>query len=234
MEEMPNGININRNIHQKEGMYLHFADGGFLDFSKDQVRNLAEEYWNNPSKLPPHIRENDAFKTCTVCPFTGQSVFCSAMKPLLPFLEKIDRFNSYDKVIAVYVKKEGLEYVSETNMQRALQYVTNMAIFEYCEDAKQYHIYFQGIEPLMDMSEAVSLLFLNIYWLNKGDRNKVISKINDMRHAVTVTSKSCVNRLNLMCKSDAFVNAYVRTHMLAEMLHINIVDALLEKYFQGK
>lgn len=225
---------IGADIHKREGMYLHFSDGRLIDLSKNQVRRLAEEYWNNSSRLPPHIRQDDAFKTCDVCPFKGQNVFCSAMKPILPFLEEIDRFYSYDKVTAVYVKKEGLAYVSETNMQNALQYVTNMAIFEYCEDAKQYHIYFQGIEPFMEMSESVSRLFLNIYWLNKGDWKKVHTTIDEMRHAVTVTSKNCVERLNLMCKSDAFTNAYVKTHILSEMLAVDIIEATLEKYLRRK
>jgi len=99
---------IDMDHSDKEGMYLNFADGGLLDLSKENVHRLADEYWNNPSKLPPHVRQDDAFKTCSVCPFKGQSVFCSAIKPLLPFFEEMDRFNSYDNVTAVYVKKEGL------------------------------------------------------------------------------------------------------------------------------
>lgn len=219
---------------QPEGMYLHLPDGHILDFSQERVRLLAEEYWNNPDKLPQQVRQNDAFKTCTVCPFSGQNVFCSAIKPLLPFLEEIDRFNSYDKVTAVYATKEGLLHLSETNMQKALQYVTNMAIFEYCEDAKQYQVYFRGIEPFLEMGEAVSRLFLNIYWLHDGDRGKVAEIIDSLRYAVTVTSKNCVERLNLMCSKDAFINAYVRTHILSEMLVSGVVDASLEGYFKGK
>jgi hypothetical protein len=222
---------VEKDMHKSAGMYLHFTDGGLIDLSKNQVRSLAEEYWNNPSKLPPHIRQDDAFRTCDVCPFKGQNVFCSAMKPLLPFLEEIEQFNSYDRVTAVYVKKQGLAYVSETNMQSALQYVTNMAIFEYCEDAKQYNVYFQGIEPFMELSEAVLRLFLNIYWLNRGDGEKVRTVIEEMRHAVTVTSKNCVGRLNLMCKSDAFINAYVKTHILSELLDVDMIEETLEEYF---
>ena len=220
-------------LHKDRGMYLHFSDGSVIDFSEGHVRDLAEEYWQNPSKLPPRIKENDAFKTCSVCPFLGQDVFCSAMKPLLPFIEQVDQFNSYDKVTAVYVKRAGLEYICETNMQTALQYVTNIAVFEYCEDAKQFRRYFQGIEPLLDMTEVVSRLFLNIYWLSKGNRRKIAKTINDMQHAVTVTSKSCVNRLNLMCQKDGLINAYVRTHILAGFLRVNVVDSFLDRYFQG-
>jgi hypothetical protein len=216
-----NAKRVEADLHPHEGMYLHFEDGGRLDISKEHVRRLADEYWNNPSKLPPRIRQDDAFRTCSVCPFVGQDVFCSAIKPLLPFLEQMDRFHSYDKVTAVYVRKGGIESVSETNMQKALQYVTNMAIFEYCEDAKLYQQYFVGIEPFMDLKEAVSCLFRNINQLNQGDREKVHIVIDELRHAVTVTTKSCVSRLNLLCRSDAFINAYVKTQILAEMLAVN-------------
>jgi len=226
-------MKIDINCYSLEGMYLYFTDGELLDLSKESVRRLSDEYWNNPTKLPPHIRQNDAFKTCSVCPFKGQNVFCSAMKPLLPFLEKLERFNSYDSVTAVYMQKEGLAHVCETNMQNALQYVTNMAIFEYCEDAKQYHIYFKGIEPFTGMKQTLSRLFLNIYWLNGGDAKKMHTAIEEIRHTVTVTSKNCVERLNLMCKSDAFINAYVKTHILSEMLGVNIEDTL-ETYFMGE
>jgi len=222
---------INLDGYDKEGLYLILTDGGFLDLSKERVRLLADEYWNNPAKLPPHVRQHDVFKTCSVCPFKGQSVFCSAMKPLLPFLEEMDRFNSFDRVTAVYVKKKGVVKISETNMQTALQYVTNMAVFEYCEDAKQYLMYFKGIEPLMDMKETLSRLFMNIYWINGGNWQKAQAVIEEMRYAITVTSKNCVERLNLMCNSDAFVNAYVKTHILAEMLRMNI-DETLGEYFR--
>ena len=85
----------------------------------------------------------------------------------------------------------------------------------------------------MGMEQTLSRLFLNIYWLNGGDAKKVHTAIEEIRHAVTVTSKNCVERLNLMCKSDAFINAYVKTHILSEMLGVNIEDTL-ETYFMGE
>lgn len=229
---MPNKITLD--LHKSEGMYLYFPDRALLDLSQERVRRLADEYWHDPAKLPPRIKQSQAFKTCDVCPFEGQEVLCSAVKPLLPFLDEMDKFRSYDKVNAVYMKREGLASVSETTMQNALQYVTNMAIFEYCEDAKRYRLYFQGIEPFMDMGEARSRLFLNIYWLTKGDREKRNAVIEEIRHSVTVTSKNCVERLNLLCKSDAFVNAYVKTHTLAQALAVLDSEPALEDYFRGK
>jgi hypothetical protein len=58
--------------------------------------------------------------------------------------------------------------------------------------------------------------------------------IHKMRHFATITSKNCVKRVNLICKSDAFANAYVRTYIFADMLRLNVVNGLLEAYFKGK
>ena len=206
-----------------------FGDGEVLDLSKDRVKEIADEYWNDPSKLPAHIKEHEDFKTCSVCPYRGQAVFCSAMKPLLPFLEAMEKFTSCDKVTATYIKG-GVSYTSEIPVQNALQYVTNMALFEYCEDAKKYHKYFKGILPFMDSNEAACRIFLNIFWLAKGGRWRTNRIIDEMKRTITVTSKSCVKRLNLMCKSDAFMNAYVKTQIVTEMLSFK-VDTTLAKYF---
>jgi hypothetical protein len=225
-------MEIKTDAYKNEGMYLHFPNGDCLDLSQDTIKQLGEEYWNNPSKLPPSMRENEYFKTCEVFPYRGQNVFCSAMKPLLPFLEKINNFVSYDKVTAVYVDRMGHLHVSDTAINKALQYVVNMSFFEYCEDVKQYKEYFRGIIPFMDLSEAVSHLFLNIYWLNKADAGKINETIKKIHYNMTNTSKSCIKRLNLICKSDAFMNAYVHTHSIIELLSSH-PGTMLEQYFQN-
>ena len=78
-------------------MYLYCANGAVLDLSKERVLRLTDEYWNDPEKLPDSIRRHKALKTCDVCPFKGQDIFCSVMKPLLPFLEDMEKFHSYDR-----------------------------------------------------------------------------------------------------------------------------------------
>ena len=226
-------MEIKTGNYEKEGLYILCNNGDFLDFSKERIKQLGDEYWNNPSKIPPHIRENDDFKTCTVCPYRGQNVFCSAMKPLLPFIGNMDKFVSYNDVTAIYVNQNGLIHVSDTTIQDALQYVTNMALFEYCEDAKGYRKYWKGITPLIKLKEAACQIFLNIYWLNKGNREKVNETIEEMRDAITYTTTSCVKRLNVMCKSDAFTNAFVKTQLYAEVLFMDIDDKL-EKYYKGE
>ncbi len=226
-------LEIRTDAHKKEGLYLYFANGDSLSFLAEDIRQLADEWWNNPSKIPSHIKEKEDFKTCSICPYKGQNVFCSAVKPLLPVLEKVEKFLSHDKVTAVYVKREGVLQVSDTTMQNALQYIVNMSFFEYCEETKKYHEYFRSVTPFMTTNEAICHIFLSIYWLNKGDEAKTKKIIDQLNLDITNTTKSCVNRLRLICKSDAFMNAYVKTQASAEMLALNI-EPTLEKYFEGK
>jgi len=224
-------MRINTEDYKKKGMYLLLSNGHSINLSEENIKRLGDEYWNDPAKLPPNIRHNDDFKTCTVCPFRGQDVLCSAIKPLLPFLEEMESFVSYDKVTAVYLEEEGLLHVRDTQMQNALQYVTNMSIFQYCEDMKKYHKYFNGITPFMDSDEIVHRIFLNVYYLSGGDKEKVNKVIEELLFGMTVTGQGCVKRLNLMCKSDAFKNAYVKTQVYTMMLS-TLDEKDMEKYFE--
>ncbi len=214
---------------KKDGMYL-FSDGNCIDFSKERIKALGDEYWSDTNKLPEHIRENDDFKTCTVCPYRGQKVFCTAMKPLLPFLEQMDIFKSHDAVAVVYVRNGQIRYIPAATMQHALKYVTNMALLEYCEDAKAYHKYFRGIDPFMNTEEAGCRLFMNIFWLQNGDRAKVGEILKEMHRTILVTAKSCVKRLNLICQNDAFMNAFILSEGLLAALSMD-PDDMLKEYF---
>jgi hypothetical protein len=223
---------LDLNQFKKEGLYLFLENGRFIDFSRERIKQLGDEYWRNPDKLPEAVRQHEHFKTCTVCPYRGQDVFCSAMKPLLPFLEDMDAFKSFDKVVAVYVDKAGMIFVSHTTLQRALQYISNMALFEYCEDAKEYHHFFRGIYPLMDLDDAAAVLFLNLYWHYRGNLKKIDAELKQMADAVKVTSVSCVNRLRTMCHSDPFINSYIMTHTFAEVF--SNIDEIMEEYYSAR
>jgi hypothetical protein len=213
-------MEIKTDAYKKEGMFLHVANGDFLDLSRENIKTISDEWWNNPEKIPPKMREKEYFKTCVVCPYRGQNVFCSAMKPLLPFLEKMNNFASYDKVTAVYVrnKDDNVIYVSDTKVQNTLQYVVNMSLFEYCENAKQFKEYFRGIMPFMKTEEIISLVFLNLYWFFRGDKEKMKAEIERMNFDITNTTSNCVKRLNLLCSSDAFMSAYINTQTTAALL----------------
>ncbi len=122
-------MQIDTEACEKEGMYLYFSNGESMDLSLETIKRVSEEIWNDPTLLPPQMRAHVDFKVCTVCPFRGKDILCSAMKPLLPFLEQVDKFVSWDRATAVYVHKNGEITISETDLQRALQYITNMSLF---------------------------------------------------------------------------------------------------------
>ena len=211
-------MQIDLKTFRKDGMYLYLSDGRFMDFSKERIQQLGYVYWENPKKLPRHIRESKDFKTCTVCPFNGQDVLCSVMKPLLPFLEEMTTFSPQERVSVVYVSRGLVQYVPETTMQKALQYITNMSLFEYCEDGKKYAQYFQGIHPFMTLNEAGSRLILNVYWGLKGDRERIVQVVEEMSREIEIMSQSCIKRLKSMCQSDAFIGAYVESQVLVGSL----------------
>lgn len=204
--------------YEDEGMYVHCEDGTLFNFSLKNVYALANEYWNNPKKLSEEIRNDESFKTCSICPYRGEDVFCSAIKPLLPFLENLEGFKSFDRVTTVFRDGKGVISIKATDMQNALQYLTDMSVFQYCEDMKLYKDYFAGISPLQSSKEKVQSLLLNILWKSDGDKGKARGTINEFQKAIDITTRNCKSRLGLMCHSDAFKNAYVRTHNLGDLI----------------
>jgi hypothetical protein len=202
----------------REGLYVLTEGGCFMDLSHERIQRLSDSYWTDAVKLPERVRRHEHFKTCSVCPYRGQDVFCSAMKPILPFLEDLEAFKSFDKVTAVYVDKNGLTYVSRTTLQQALQYVVNLALFEYCEDAKKYARFFKGIHPFMTHEAAATVLLLNLHWLCGGDRSKMDAQLKEISDAMQVTSTSCVKRLRTLCHSDVLINSYIIAHTFSSVL----------------
>ncbi len=209
---------IDATAYPEEGMYLHCQDGTFFDFSVTHISRMAAALWNDPAKLSPEIRQNELFKTCAVCPYRGQDVLCSAIKPLLPFLENVERFKSCDRATVVYRDARGVVSSQDADMQKALQYLTDMSVFQYCEDMKGYKKYFTGIRPLLSTQDNVQRLLLNVFWCNQGDKEAAKQAMAEVQQAIDVITKNCVNRLHLMCHSDAFKNAYINTHIIGELI----------------
>ncbi len=213
---------------QNEGLYLLLENGDIVDISNETVKPLADEFWNDPEKRPPGIRGSEEFKTCYVCPFQGQDVLCSGVKPILPFLEELDKFSSFEKVTAVYRDKAGRITLSETDFQHALEYVAHMAIFEYCEDLKKYQKFYEGIFPYLSGEETVRQLFLNIYAYHRGDIKKVKAEIDSFMEDMTTTTRQQLQRVSKLCDNDAFVNAYVVMQTKISLLKLS-EDDILEK-----
>jgi hypothetical protein len=214
-------MKIDLTAYPEEGMYLHCQDGTSFDFSVTNIASLATALWNDPARLSPEIRHDELFKTCAVCPFRGQNVLCSAIKPLLPFLENVERFKSTDRVTVVYRDSMGIISSQCADMQTALQYLTDMSVFQYCEDMKGYKAYLAGVRPLRSTQENVQALLLNIFWRTKGDKHDAKQVMDEIQSAISIISRNCFRRLHLMCRSDAFKNAYVKTHVVGELIALS-------------
>lgn len=44
---------------EKDGLYLCCANNDIIDLSTDVIRNSAETWWNSPSKIPRHVRQDE-------------------------------------------------------------------------------------------------------------------------------------------------------------------------------
>jgi hypothetical protein len=222
-------MKIDVTAYPDEGMYIHCQDGTFFDFSLTNIARLSTALWNDPSRLSPEIRHDELFKTCAVCPFRGQDVLCSAIKPLLPFLENVERFKSVDRVIIVYRDPKGIVSTQSADMQTALQYLTDMSVFQYCEDMKGYKEYFVGIRPMRSTQENVQTLLLNVFWRSRGSECEAKRVMGEIQNAIDIITRNCFRRLHLMCRSDAFKNAYVKTHIIGELIALSS-----DKFIEGQ
>ncbi len=222
-------MDLEDKLYNDEGMYVHCENGTIFNFSRKNVARLADEYWNSPEKLSDEIRHNEFFKTCSVCPYRGKDVMCSSIKPLLPFLENLNDFKSFDPVTLLFRDENGVVSIKKTDMQNALQYLTDISVFQYCEDMKIYKEYYLGIKPLQSTTEKVQVLLLNIFWKSGGDKDQTRKTIKELQKAIDITTRNCIKRLHLICRSDAFKNAYVKTHNLG-----NLIAGYSEKFLAGK
>jgi hypothetical protein len=149
---------------------------------------------------------------------------------LLPFLDIVDQYVSYDEVIAVYKGNEDdLVHVRATTMQNALRYVSILSLLRYNLVLQKYWKYYYGIIPIMGGREVATRVYLNMYWFHKGNLEEMKAIIRTFGEELRVSSTNQVKRLNLVCKNDAFVNAFVNTQLVAQFL-VNIEDILTKSF----
>ena len=219
MAEEEKGINLRLQDYEKSGLYLTFEDSTRIVLTQENVEKTTEEYWMDPDKIPPDAKKAVEFQRCGFCPLKGAEDFCDALRPTLPLLTAIDKYNSFDEVTAIYKGDErGLYHVSHTTMQRALTYISYFSLMEYCQVGRKYQKYFYGITPVMETEQIANSLYLNMYWIHGGDEEKIDKLISQMNKEITMTTDNQMRRLRLICENDAFLNAYVLTHLVTEVL----------------
>jgi len=223
-------INLQFSNYEQEGLYLHFEDSSHLVLTKEVIEQTAEKFWQDPAKIPPDIKEADEFQRCSICPGRHQAGLCSGLGPVLPFLDYVDKYASFDKVVAIYrAKGQEVLNVATTTMQRALSYVAILSLLYYCLYSKEYWRYYFGVMPLNSAETVVARIYLNIYWLNKGNKEEIDKAISQFQEDLILTTGNQVKRLNLICKNDAFINAFVYAQVTTAFLSMDI-DSVLKDH----
>jgi hypothetical protein len=226
-----NRIYIDPCDYEQKGLYLLFEDSTILSLTESEIENVSCEFWRDPDKIPPEVKEVADFKLCPICPEKKKEGMCYALRPVLPFLELIDKYASFDKVIAVYKgEDEKLLYISDSSMAAALQYISILSLIYYCRVGRKYWKYYLGVIPLQGVMETINRIYLNIYWLNKGNLDETNKIISELRNEIMIISKNQVKRLNLICRNDAFVNAFASTHIAAQFLYTDIEETLQKSF----
>jgi hypothetical protein len=215
---------------EKEGLYLLFPDSTRLELTKENIEKVTDRYWQDPTKIPEDKRKAIEFQKCYFCPHKNKEDICDSIRPMLPFLDIVDQYISYDKIIAVYKGSEDkLVHIKSTTMQDALKYVSILSLLRYNLVLQKYWKYYYGIIPIMGGREVATRVYLNMYWLHKGNVEEIKEMIKRFGEELRVSSTNQVKRLNLVCKNDAFVNAFVNTQLVTQFL-VNI-EGILTKSF---
>jgi hypothetical protein len=212
-------LNLRLSDFEKEGLYLLFPDSTRLDLTKENIEQVTDRYWQDLTKIPQEMRKAVDFQKCYFCPHKKEEDICDSIRPMLPFLDIVDKYMSYDEVIAVYKGNEDrFVHVKATTMQDALRYVSILSLLRYNLVLQKYWKYYYGIIPIMGGREVAARVYLNMYWFHKGDLEEIQKIIKRFGEELRVSSTNQVKRLNLVCKNDAFVNAFVNTELVTQFL----------------
>jgi hypothetical protein len=228
-------IDLKLSDFEKEGLYLLFPDSTKLELTKENIEKVTDRYWQDLAKIPEDKRKAIDFQKCYFCPHKNEEDICDSIRPMLPFLDIVDKYLSYDKVIAVYKGNEDkLVHVRATTMQDALKYVSILSLLRYNLVLQKYWKYYYGIIPIMGGREVATRVYLNMYWLHKGNLEEIKEMIKRFGEELRVSSTNQVKRLNLVCKNDALVNAFVNTQLVTQFL-THIEDILTKSFndFEG-
>jgi hypothetical protein len=215
------------------GLYLFFEEGTSIVLTEERIQSLAQAMWEDPNGIPREARAAADFQRCDICPLKGRGGICDALRPSIPFLKEIDRYASFDRVVAVYREHtQDVLHVSATSMQTALEYVSMLSLMYFCQNGRRYWKYFRGITPLTEFQETAIRLYLNIYWLHRGDAEAVNRVIDAFHREILETTRNQIKRMTLICRNDAFLNAFVRTQSATQLLALDMPKRM-ERAFQA-
>lgn len=218
MSEKENTVSLKLGEYDKPGLYLIFEDSTRLAITRENVEKITQEYWMDPDKIPQNVKKAVSFQRCLICPLKDNDI-CDALRPTLPLLSVMDKYKSFSKVTAIFIGDDkNLIHIADTTLQRALRYISCLSLMSYCQIGREYWRYYVGIIPMMKTHEIANRIYLNIYWSHGGNENLVHNIISKFSDEITATTQNQVKRLRLICKHDAFLNAFVLTHLVTDVL----------------
>jgi hypothetical protein len=207
------------------GLYLLFPNGERVDLTRRQIEETTGRYLADPNLIPPSVKAAANYAPCAICPERHRAQICHAIMPVLPFVQRFEGYLSFDSVMAVYRESEHSPLVvAETTMQKALQYITMLSLTAYCEIGRHYDRYFRGVHPLMPQDRIAELVFANLFVHLRGDRARIQAEASLMQEQILCIMSCQIDRLRLICKSDALPNAFASTHALAQLIFFAITD----------
>jgi hypothetical protein len=211
------------------GLYLLWPDGARLDLTRKAIEEHVEGMLKDPARIPPHVRAAVDYQPCDICPERDKAVICHAIMTALPFIDEIDRYMSYDKVVAVFRDRDAhMLHVTETTMQEALKYVVVMGLMNYCEVGRKYGRYFEGVNPLMSVSRFAAAVFRNIHFEHQGNAAAMGEIVRTMKQEILHTTKCQAKRLSLISQHDAFLNAFVEAYTTTQYIFLELMKYLNE------
>jgi len=222
MENEQEVINLRPGDFGEEGLYIVLKDSKPLALTRNNIEQTAKKFWEDPGRISSKVKAAAEFQRCDFCPLNKIGGLCDAIRPTFPFLDSLDKYVSHDRVEAVYKDNKGGFCVHRTTMQQALRYLSILSLVYYCQVTRKYWKHFWGIMPLMDAQEVASRLYLNFFYLNGGSKRKAEKSISKFKEEITITSGNQVKRMNLVCDSDVFMNAFVNTQIITEILSLDI------------
>ncbi len=223
-------ITLQPGDYEQEGLYIVLEDSKPLALTRDNIEQTAKKFWDDPGKISSKAKMAAEFQRCDFCPLKKTDGLCDAIRPTFPFLDALDKYRSHDQVEAIYKDDRGGFCINRTTMQKALRFLSVLSLVYYCQVTRKYWKHFWGIMPFMKAQEVASRLYLNILYLSNGSKRIAEKSISKFKEEITITSRNQVKRMNLVCDNDAFMNAFVNTQIITDILSFDIGKLLDEGF----
>jgi hypothetical protein len=218
-----------------KGLYMIFDSGAKIQLTDKIIRETAARFWNDTSKISSTVKEHITFQRCKHCPIRDTGGLCNSLQVILPFFNIIDRYQSFDRVIAVYKgDSQHLYYVGDTTMSEALKYTSILSLTQYCVFGIKHRKYFRGVIPISTPRELALQIYMNAYCLHKGNKQALDASFKEFIKGITESTSRQLERLRLICRNDAFLNAFVNTHVAGELLTMDMEKMLQQEFDKFK